>query len=104
MPLWRQVKRYRSGAGHSDIGLWHLGAGLLAVGGVLGAVIGLPPSPWPVVTTLMWSARSGVAPASATTLSPPSITDVEVFFRSPSTPQLDAVAGMLSWIAWLLWL
>jgi hypothetical protein len=34
----------------------------------------------------------------------PGLVDLELFFRSPTTVQMDAGGAVLSWAAWLLWL
>ena len=50
MPQQRQIHQLsRLRATRFDVGLWHLGAGLLATGAALGATIGLAGSPWSVV-------------------------------------------------------
>ena len=120
MPSKRQVDAARSAAAPSDLSLWHLGAGLLLVGGALGATVGLPVSPWSA-DRLMWSVqtglsapgrlftlaealRSGAVPGGSVASSLPSAIDLELFFRSPSATQLGTAAAALSWIAWLLWL
>src|SRR5438445_6019020 len=118
MPTKRHIDRWV--AGHPDIGLWHLGAGLLLVGGALVATIGLPSAPWSVMVPLVRSVETGgpaagllrfaetlglgAAPDGLTASRVPTLIDLELFFRSPSTTQLDMVAIVLSWIAWLLWL
>src|SRR5206468_3866760 len=82
---------------------------------------GLPSTPWSVMVTIMrsvetggpsWAGHprlvealgSGTGPDRFAASSMPTMVDLELFFRSPSTTQLDLVAIMLSWIAWLLWL
>src|SRR6266542_3269716 len=121
MTAQRHVDRSRGPAHARDIGLWHLGSGLLVVGATLGATIGLPPFPRVPLVSMGGLAASSSAiasdlghrgdqvssePASFTPALPamPTLIDVELFFRSPSTTQLDAVGVIISWIAWLLWL
>jgi hypothetical protein len=121
MPSQRHIGRSRPAAGRPDIGLWHLSAALVLVGGALGATIGPPPLPWTVLVSLgrlvqtglpapselvrlVAQGISGSAAGSTAVSSMPTVIDLELFFRSPSTNQLDAVAIMLTWIAWLLWL
>jgi hypothetical protein len=111
----------------SDIGLWHLSAGLLVVGGVLDVTIGFPrlPATSGLADAAKWvggmattgfstqdglehvvnrvsSAWSGLSALSLPPL--PTIVDVELFLRSPSNAQFDAVGAVLSWAAWLVWL
>lgn len=120
MPTQRHVDR--SGPPEDrDIRLWHLGIGLLVVGGALGAAIGLPPLPRvfqvrlgglvptgsPAPSDLgraVEQVSSASAPFTRAFPAMPTMIDVELFFRSPSTAQLDAVGIALSWVAWLLWL
>src|SRR5579859_2123957 len=121
MPSPRHFGRSRPAAGRPDIGLWHLSAALVLVGGALGATIGPPALPWTVVVSLerflqtglpapselarlVAQGISGSAPGSTAVSNVPTIIDLELFLRSPSTTQVDAVAIMFNWITWLLWL
>src|SRR5947209_6944150 len=119
MTAQRHVDRLRDPAHGRDIGLWHLGFGLLLVGAALGATIGLPPLPRAPQVSLGALVASTSAIASdpgrgvnqvsseQASLTPslramPTLIDVELFFRSPSTTQLDTVGVIISWLAWLL--
>src|SRR6266567_1421302 len=120
MPKLRQQKRALVPTG-GDIRLAHLLVALLVAGCVLSATIGLPALPRLVAPSLSGVAPGGVPSSGAldhvleqlglvwlsiTSLSMPSVpnlVDVELFLRSPSNEQLDAVGILLSWVAWLLW-
>jgi hypothetical protein len=99
MPLPRQSNRPRSDDGQSDIGVWHLVAGLVLAGLVLFGTVGLPLLPQP--GALHGSDLPGFgSPVPSQT----ALTDVELFLRSPSSDQLTVVGLGMGWIAWLLWL
>ena len=114
MQTQRRIDGSRRRARAADIGLWHLGASLLVVGGALGATIGLPPLPPALVISLDRLGPSDLARALEQARPPsallaalptlPTLVDVELFFRSPSTVQLDAAGAVISWVAWTLWL
>jgi hypothetical protein len=107
MSSQRHFERSRTDAGQPDVGLWHLGFGLLLVGVALFATVGIPrfPPQLAFVSHLVGDvsrAQDQVTDVSATSM--PTLVDVELFFRSPSTSQLDAAGTIVSWVAWLLWL
>jgi hypothetical protein len=98
MPLPRQSKRPRFDAGQTDIGLWHLVTGLVVTGIVLFGAVGLP------VLPQLGAPRVGDVPGFKSPMpSLPTLTDLELFLRSPSSEQLTAVGIVIGWIAWLLW-
>jgi hypothetical protein len=98
MPLRRQSNRSRNDDGHIDIGLLHLVTGLVVAGIVLFGAVGLPLLP------LGGVARVGdVAGFNSPMPSLPSLTDLELLLRSPSSSQLTAVGIVIGWTAWLLW-
>ena len=82
MPSQRQIHQLsRLRATRFDVGLWHLGAGLLATGAALGATIGLAGSPWSLVVALLGSRWSGLPAPDELAQQ----VDIEVLLRSPST-------------------
>src|SRR5436190_13693829 len=98
MPLPRQSNRPRNDEGPSEIGVWHLVTGLVVAGLVLFSAVGLPLLPQ------FGGVRVGDVPGFNSPMpSQTTLTDVELFFRSPSSDQLTAVGIVIGWIAWLLW-
>src|SRR5262245_53273446 len=98
MPPQRQIQQpSRFRATRFDVGLWHLGAGLLATGAALGATIGLGGSPWSLVVAVLGSGLSGLSAPDELAKQ----IDIELLLRSPSTTQLDTAVLIVTLIAWV---
>src|SRR5690349_1198434 len=101
MPPQRQIHQpSRLRATRFDVGLWHLGAGLLATGAALCSTIALAGSPWSLVVGVLGSGWSGLPAPDELAQQ----VDIEVLFRSPSTMQLDTAVLIVTLIGWVLWL